>query len=259
MDQSSSSPSLSTIKKLDVELHKKDVSLVKKIYHSKNREISENEKEILYHSCVFLSGSKYLQASRVKKLSSLHSQEVQRLIMEPPQGSRQNYHREFGRFLKSKFCRTMVCDTIWLQRNRIGKIPKGYIRMMEVNAWNIESFTLLEFVLHTKQLKRIFYACRNATFAKFERWQFIVPKVPDFSKVLEGTRIYRLTLFGFAEEPENVEEQLISFKNLFEGLATSECLKESWEDIDIFGWIGRRLNLTQVFADLGFERAYVNG
>ncbi|CAI2369601.1 unnamed protein product [Moneuplotes crassus] len=91
-----------------------------------------------------------------------------------------------------------------------------------------------QFFINKFQLKRLISSFKHVCFLEMQACKLSVPKVPDFSKALENTKIQELSLFEsgsvYASDWANNFNQ---FENLIKGFSTSPDLRISLKQLDI--------------------------
>ncbi|CAI2386848.1 unnamed protein product [Moneuplotes crassus] len=92
------------------------------------------------------------------------------------------------------------------------------------------------FQFNEKQLKRFLAAFRHVEIVEFYGCTLLVPRVPDFSLALKGSkiRVLRFTYISFSRK-FNYFTGPNELKNLIEGLATSPDLKKSLQEFHLEG------------------------
>ncbi|CAI2370074.1 unnamed protein product [Moneuplotes crassus] len=91
------------------------------------------------------------------------------------------------------------------------------------------------FKLNACQLKRLITACRHVQTLFIEYCKLSVPSVPDFSRALNHSQIQKLSLKGSGQlQYSHWRSNLVEFKNLIQGLASSSDLRLSLRTIDIW-------------------------
>ncbi|CAI2369995.1 unnamed protein product [Moneuplotes crassus] len=125
----------------------------------------------------------------------------------------------------------------WLSLQGDGLTDIGFYLTAIVKACErvTESIVFTNFQISELQLKKVFMACRHKERVLFYSCKFTFPRVPDFRRCLEGSKIWIMNFESCdLSSKSNWRSHPEEFENFVQGLANSD-LKKSLETVD-FGW-----------------------
>ncbi|CAI2374749.1 unnamed protein product [Moneuplotes crassus] len=118
-----------------------------------------------------------------------------------------------------------------------------------------DSICICGFKISLNHLKRLICSYKHVNLIDFSDSFLLIPDVPDFSEVLINSQIESLSFSGCesSEQIETWDEEYKKFKNLVEGLATSEDLKRSLKNIQFENCQIKSHCLKQLLDENGFR------
>ncbi|CAI2379582.1 unnamed protein product [Moneuplotes crassus] len=163
------------------------------------------------------------------------------------------------KFLLEERMRINADSLVFVAKN-ISRVTAYLSLIIKVSYKISHRMCLGELIMNELQLKRILFAYKHVKVLEFSGCIFSLPKVPDFTKCLEGTSIKEICLAycerrdwnDWINEPQK-------FENLIKGLSNSD-LKDSLQEIDFGYFCELKLDfLKEVLSKHGFGHVEVSG
>ncbi|CAI2379511.1 unnamed protein product [Moneuplotes crassus] len=151
-------------------------------------------------------------------------------------------------------------DSLVFEANNLSRVT-AYLNLIIKISYKISHLICLEeLIMNELQLKRILFAYKHVKVLQFSQCIFSLPKVPDFTKCLEGTSIKGICLANCEGRDYNdwINEPQ-KFENLIEGFSNSD-LKDSLQEIDLWYFCELKLDFVkEVLSKHGFGHVEVLG